>query len=69
MTGNQSKASGTTLHRSGCWLSGLSAIPKIEGWAMQCEVDLRMSNYEVQKFRIATARTAACVVSNWKEAE
>jgi hypothetical protein len=36
---------------------------------MQCEVDLRMCDYEVGKFRIATARTAACVVSNWKEAE
>jgi len=69
MTGNQSKAPGTMLQRFGCWLSGLIAIPKIEGWAMQCEVDLRSCNREVGKFRIATARTAACVVSNWKEAE
>jgi hypothetical protein len=36
---------------------------------MQCEIDLRMCNCEVGKLRIATARTAACVVSNWKEAE
>lgn len=57
------------LRRFGCWFFGLTAIPKIEGWAMQCEVDLRMCNCEVGKVRIATARTAACVVSNWKEAE
>jgi hypothetical protein len=57
------------LHKFGCWLSGLTAIPKIEGWAMQCEVDLGTCNREVGKFRIATARTVACVVSNWKEAE
>jgi hypothetical protein len=69
MTSNQSKAPGTMLQRFGCSLSGLIAIPKIEGWAMQCEVDLRSCNREVGKFRIATARTAACVVSNWKEAE